>query len=154
MDDSGTDANWMDYDNADLMLCDNGDGTLGVKGNIIRGRDADWHASNGSPCGPQDGWSVDLTLSDMQSWAQFGGSYEVNAGCPNAFQNLDYWDVTGTLTGIGCNAGRTVTINAPWSGYRFQIGSGGNSQSCGFGCPLGLMRQQMVILYMPTFMPI
>ncbi len=133
MDDSGTDANWMDYDNADLMLCDNGDGTLGVKGNIIRGRDADWHASNGSPCGPQDGWSVDLTLSDMQSWAQFGGSYEVNAGCPNAFQNLDYWDVTGTLTGIGCNAGRTVTINAPWSDYRFQIGSGGNSQSCGFG---------------------
>ncbi len=133
MDDSGTDANWMDWDNADLMLCDNGNGTLGVKGNIIRGRDADWHVSNGSPCGPQDGWYVDLTLSDMQSWRQFGGSYVVEAGCPNAFLDLDYWDVSGTLTGTGCNSGRTVTIDGPFGDYRFQIGRGGNSQSCGYG---------------------
>jgi len=36
----GAYENFMDYDNADLTLCDNGDGTLGIKGNIINGQDA------------------------------------------------------------------------------------------------------------------
>ena len=132
LDDSGTDAHWMEYDNGGLILCDNDDGTLSIKGNLISGRDASWGSGIAAPCGAQDGWLIDFTLSDMQSWAEFGGSYEVEGACPNAYQNLDYWDVTGTLTGIGCNSGRTMTFT-PSTGYRLQIGVGGNSHTCDFG---------------------
>ncbi|GEM_PF-5249847 len=132
LDDSGVDAHWMEYDNGGLILCDNGDGTLSIKGNIIGGRDAAWGSGIAAPCSAQDGWLVDFTIFDMQSWAEFGGSYAVDGACPNAYQNLDYWDVTGTLTGLGCNAGRTITFT-PSMGYRLQIGVGGNSQSCDFG---------------------
>ena len=132
IDDSGVDANWKDYDTGGLILCDNGDGTLSIKGNVINGRDADWGPGDNPACGTQDGWIIDFTLSDMQAWSQFGGNYEIDAACPNAYQILDYWDVTGTVTGLGCNAGRVVTFG-PSAGYRLQIGSGGNSHTCDFG---------------------
>ena len=129
--------NFMDYDNVGLAMCDNGDGTLGIKGSIINGRDADWAANNVDPCGSKDGWSVDLTLSDRQTWTQFQKQYVVNASCPDAYLDLDYYDVSGTLTGIGCNTGRTLDVSGPSAGnaggYRFQIGRGGNSHSCDFG---------------------
>lgn len=133
IDDSGTDNGWRMYDYADLILCDNEDGTLSLQGNIINGRDADWDSNVTDPCGSKDGWFVDLTLSDMQSWSEFGGSYVQGTGCGANHVDWDYWDVTGTYSGTGCNAGRTITVNGPNSGYRLQIGSGGNSQSCGFG---------------------
>ena len=81
IDDSGIDNNWIDYDNGDLQLCDNGDGTLGLKGHIVNAYDAYWDPSTGIPCGDDDGWYIDLTLSDMQSWSEFQGSYAQNAGC-------------------------------------------------------------------------
>ena len=132
MDDSGIDDDWREYDDADLILCDNGNGTLSIKGNVINGRDAPWGNATAPPCGPQDGWYIDLTLSDMQSWTEFQGSYVVDASCPNAYLDLDYWDVNGTFTGIGCNTGRIVTV-APSAGYRLQVGTGGNSHTCNFG---------------------
>ena len=133
MDDSGADNNWKDYDTGGLMLCDNGNGTLTLKGNLINGQDADWHVSNGAACGPQDGWYLELTLSDRQDWSAFQGAFEQNAGCAANHTNWDYWDITGSLTGIGCNTGRSIDINGPANGYRLQIGWGGNSQSCNFG---------------------
>lgn len=134
IDDSNADLNWLDYDNGGLFLCDNGDGTLGLKGVIIGGRDATWNPEIGTNCGVQDGWLVDFTLSDMQTWAEFQGNYEVETNlCPNAYQNLDYWALSGTLTGIGCNTGRTITDNQASMGYRLQIGRGGNQHSCEFG---------------------
>ncbi len=133
LDDSGADLNWKDYDIGELTLNDNGNGTLLLTGSIINGRDADWHTSTATSCGIQDEWNVSLTLSDVQAWAEFQGSYVVDENCPSAYTGLDYWAVSGTLTGIGCNAGRTININAASSGYRLQIGWGGNSQSCNFG---------------------
>ncbi|GEM_PF-867828 len=133
MDDSGTDSHWMDYDNGDLKLCDNGDGTLGLKGHIVNGYDAYWDASLGDSCGTNDGWYIDLTLSDMQSWTEFQGSYAQNQGCEANRVNWDYWDLSGSFTGTGCNTGRTITVASPVAGYRLQIGWGGNSQSCDFG---------------------
>ncbi len=133
MDDSGNNTNTLDYDNVDLILADNEDGTLTIKGNIFNGRDAHWHVSDGDPCGIQDGWQVELNLSDMQSWTEFQGPYEQSAGCGDRHVDWDYWQIGGTLTGIGCNAGRTISMIPHVNGYRMQIGSGGNSQSCDFG---------------------
>ena len=133
MDDSGGDTNWKDYDTGGLILCDNGNGTLGIKGNIINGRDSDWHSSLATLCGSQDGWYLDLTLSDPQTWAEFAGNYVQNTGCGANHVSWDYWQIAGTLSGTGCNAGRTITINSSSAGYRAQVGWGGNSQSCAFG---------------------
>ena len=138
MDDSGTDVNWLDYDIGDLDLCDNGDGTLNIKGHIVNGRDAYWHTSNGSPCGGDDIWEVDLTMSDMQSWEAFNGPTPASGACNSNKVNFDYWDVSGTLTGKGCNAGRTINIVGPASAmgggtYRMQVGWGGNTHNCDFG---------------------
>ncbi len=64
-----------------------------------------------------------------------GGSANVHANCNAQIATLDYWEVSGTLTGTGCNAGRTLTINGPKAPYRLQIGYGGNNgdSACGFG---------------------
>ncbi len=132
----GDHDNFMDYDNADLTFCDNGDGTISIKGSIINGRDAAWAANEVSPCGAKDGWYVDLTLSDMQDWSTFQGAYVVNDNCKDAYLGLDYWDVKGALKGIGCNTGRTLDVSGPAEGnggYRMQIGQGGNSHNCDYG---------------------
>ncbi|MEZ4954907.1 MAG: hypothetical protein R2825_15175 [Saprospiraceae bacterium] len=133
MDDSGASNNWKDFDLGGLILCNNGDGTLGLKGNIINGHDSDWSPGLAIPCGAQDGWYIDLTLSDKQSWSEFQGNYVQHAGCDANHVNWDYWQASGTLTGTGCNAGRTITVHSSSTGYRAQIGWGGNSQSCDFG---------------------
>ena len=133
LDDSGAQNNWLMYDNAGLVFCDNGDGTFSLKGNVFNGRDSDWDAILNVPCGGQDGWVLDLLLSDMQSWTDFQGSYVQTTGCGANHVDWDYWDISGTVTGIGCNVGRSITVNGPSNGYRMQIGSGGNSQSCNFG---------------------
>ncbi|HFA48776.1 MAG TPA: hypothetical protein ENJ95_07150 [Bacteroidetes bacterium] len=133
MDDSGTGDNWKDYDLGGLMICDNEDGTLALKGNIINGHDSDWSPSIATQCGPQDGWYLDLTLSDRQTWAQFQGSYVQNNGCGANHVDWDYWQIAGTLIGTGCNTGRTINIVSSANGYRAQIGWGGNSQTCDFG---------------------
>ena len=133
LDDSGIQNNWLMFDDGGLVFCDNGDGTITIKGNVINGRDGDWDAHANLPCGAQDGWALDLLLSDMQSWTDFQGSYVQVAGCAARHVDWDYWDISGSLTGLGCNAGRPITILYPYSGYRMQIGSGGNSQSCNFG---------------------
>ncbi len=133
MDDSGTNDNWKDYDTGGLILCDNGDGTLSISGNLVNGHDAAWHSSNAVMCGVQDGWRLDLVLSDRQSWAEFMGNVVQNTGCEANKVDWDYWQIAGTMTGTGCNAGRTITISSSSTGYRAQVGWGGNSQSCNFG---------------------
>jgi len=132
-DDAGGGANMLDYDNADLNLCDNGNGTATLSGFIIGGRDAAWHASAASPCGDNDMWFVDWTLSNLQSWAEFQGTVAMHADCASDNVNLDYWDYSGTMTGYGCNAGRTIQVTGPVSGYKLQAGWGGNSHNCDFG---------------------
>ncbi len=124
---------FKDYDIHDLILCDNLDDTYTIKGNVIHGRDALWDSGSADQCGSQDGWHLEITIFDKQSWTEFQGSYVVDASCSNAYLNLDYWDVSGVMTGLGCNSGRVVTIDGPSPGYRLQIGTGGNSQNCGFG---------------------
>ena len=133
MDDSGNDSNTLEYDNVDLILVDNEDGTLTVKGNIFNGRNAEWHDSDGIACGTRDGWLVELNLFDKQSWSVFQGPFEQTAGCGDRHTDWDYWNLSGTLTGIGCNTGRTINMTPHPNGYRMQIGSGGNAQSCEFG---------------------
>ena len=137
---SNNNTGWLDYSLAtDMVLFDNDDGTMTLSGHISDGTPVDFGSgSNGSSCGTDDGWHVVLTLSDKQDWATFqaaGGSANVHANCTSQISSLDYWDVTGTLIGTGCNADRTLTINGPVSPYRFQIGNGGNSGdgSCSFG---------------------
>ena len=133
IDENGDDTHWLDYDNGDLMLCDNGNGTLNLKGHIVNGYDAYWSTGIVDSCGLDDGWFIDLTLSDMQSWSQFGGSVAQDAGCEANKVNWDFWDMTGTFSGTGCNAGRTINVNGPSAGYRVQVGWGGNAQNCNFG---------------------
>jgi uncharacterized repeat protein (TIGR01451 family) len=133
LDDVGDNTFWLTYDDSDLNLCNNGDGTLSLKGHVINGQDALWGSSYNAPCGVQDGWYFDLHLFDKQTWTEFQGFYEVNTSCPNAYLDLDYYDCNGTLTGIGCNAGRVITVLGPANGYRLQIGNGGNSANCDFG---------------------
>ena len=130
---SGDNTNNLSYDNYDLILCDNGDGTLGIKGNIYKGNDAVFDSAIASPCGFRDGWYVDLTLFDMQSWSEFQGPYIQSSGCGANHVDWDYWDLMGTFTGLGCNAGTDIDIIQHTNGYRLQIGTGGNSQSCDFG---------------------
>ena len=133
MDDSGTGANWKDYDLGGLILCANTDGTLSLMGNIINGHDSDWHASVAVSCGQQDGWYLELTLTNRQQWAAFQGSFVQNAGCGANHTDWDYWEISGSLTGTGCNAGRTISISGSQPGYLVQAGWGGNSQTCLFG---------------------
>ncbi len=141
IDDSGSGHNVLDYDRGDLQLCDNGDGTLSIKGHIVNGRDAAWNPNNATPCGGDDIWEMDLLLFDMQSWEEFQGTTEMNSSCAENYPNLDYWQVSGTLTGKGCNAGRTLdfisatkkNMNGQEIPYRLQIGWGGNSHNCEFG---------------------
>ena len=133
MDDSGNDSNWKDYDKGNFILCKNANGTISLKGQLLDGKDSDWHQSNATTCGIGDAWEVNLVLSDKKSWSQFQGSYVQKTGCGANHVNWDYWNVTGTLTGLGCNAGRTVTITGTQPGYRLQVGKGGNSENCGWG---------------------
>lgn len=124
---------WKDYDDGGLFLCDNGDGTLSILGNIINAHDSDWDSGTGVTCGAQDGWELNLMLYDRQTWAEFGGNYVQYNGCDENRYDWDYWEISGTLTGTGCNVGRTINITSSNSGYRAQVGWGGNSQSCDFG---------------------
>src|SRR5690606_37956701 len=125
--------NWKDYDKGNFILCKNANGTISLKGQLLDGKDSDWHQSNATICGIGDAWEVNLVLSDKKSWSQFQGSYVQKTGCGANHVNWDYWNVTGTLTGLGCNAGRTVTITGTQPGYRLQVGKGGNSENCGWG---------------------
>lgn len=134
IDETGDSDEWKDYDSGGLLLCDNGDGTLTLKGNIINGRDADWDPTTPEACGSEDGWYIELLASDLRNWDNFGGNYVVHSSCPNAYLDLDYYDVSGSLTGLGCNAGKVITVDGASAGnYRLQIGHGGNSHNCGFG---------------------
>ncbi len=139
LDQVGNNCSWLDYtlDN-DLNFTNNGDGTATIAGKIVDGFDADWDGGTctGSPCGADDAWYLTLNLSNKQSWAELqaaGGTANVHTNCST--NNLDYWEVSGTLTGLGCNSGRTLTINSAASNYRLQIGYGGNSNdsNCAFG---------------------
>ena len=133
IDDEGGQTYWMDYDRSDMIICDNGNGTLTIEGNIINGRDAEWGSDYNEPCGAQDGWHVEIQLFDKQTWEEFQGNYVVHSNCPDAYLDLEYWDCSGTYTGIGCNTGRVINILGPSAGYRFQIGTGGNNHNCGYG---------------------
>ena len=131
---------WLDYNlGNDLELIDNGNGTKTIVGSITNGTPVDFGSgTNGTACGANDGWTMNLTLSDKMDWTTFqaaGGSANVHANCNAQIATLDYWEVSGTLTGTGCNAGRTLTINGPKAPYRLQIGYGGNNgdSACGFG---------------------
>ena len=130
---------WLDYDlGGDMVIEDNGDGTKTITGSITNGTPVDFGSGiNGSSCGADDGWTVSLTLSDMMDWTTFqaaGGSANVHANCNAQIAGLEYWDVVGTLTGTGCNAGRTLNITGPEAPYRLQIGFGGNNgdNTCAF----------------------
>lgn len=129
---------WVDYDlGSDLVLVNNGDGTMTISGRIANGTPVDFGSGmNGTSCGATDAWTLDLTLSDKKNWTEWqamGGSANVNGSCSGT--SLDYWDISGTLTGIGCNAGRTLAITGPKAPYRLQIGYGGNNgdNTCAFG---------------------
>jgi len=133
-------AGWLDYElSSDINFVDNEDGTLSITGSLENGTPVDFGSgSNQSSCGVTDGWNITLTLSDRMNWTQWqaaGGSANVNGSCTGSESILDFWDVTGTLTGLGCNAGRTISITGPKAPYRFQIGNGGNSgdNTCAFG---------------------
>ena len=134
MDDSGIGDNWKNYDTGGIILCDNEDGTFSFSGNLINGNNSDWDEdSEGIPCGSQDGWNMELTLYDKQSWTEFQGNYVQKVGCGANHIDWDYYQISGTLTGIGCNVNRTITILSSSTGYRAQVGWGGNSNSCDFG---------------------
>ncbi len=133
LDTNDLNGGWLGYNNGNLKLCDNGNGTYNIEGAIIGGHRVDWDPSSGVPCGPDDGWWLSLTLFDRQTWTEFGGSYVLDAGCVDNHTEWDYWNVSGSMTGLGCNAGQSLTINGPSNGYRLQVGRGGNSNSCEFG---------------------
>ena len=133
MDHSGNSSDTKNYDYGDIKLCDNGDGTLSVKGYVIGGHDADWHPSDAVPCGVQDAWYIDLLLSDVQTWEEFQGLYVQQEGCTANKVDWDFWKISGSYIGIGCNTGRTINVISASVGYRLQVGWGGNSQSCDFG---------------------
>ena len=132
-------CSWLDYDlAANMILIDNGDGTMTIAGDLINGVDADFDACTTNPCGPDDGWQLNITLSDKKTWAEWSttdlgggvmGDVKLNAACEGIGleDNIDYWDAVGTLIGTGCNAGQTISIDGPQAPYRLQIGYGANS---------------------------
>lgn len=130
---------WIDYYlGDDLILTKNGDGTMTISGTIDDAVDADFDACTSTPCGSDDAWTVNLTLFDKLDWTQFqnqGGTANIHPNCSGQEANLEYWDVSGTLVGTGCNTGRTLTITAPVAPYRMQIGEGAIStdSGCSFG---------------------
>ena len=131
---------WVDYDlSNNLTLIDNGNGTMTISGSIENGTPIDFGSGmNGTSCGATDGWTLNLTLSDRKNWTEWqamGGTANLNGSCSSSASGLDFWDISGTLTGTGCNAGRTLNITGPKSPYRLQIGNGGNNgdASCAFG---------------------
>jgi len=130
------DTGWIDYDlDNDLILTDNGDGTKSISGSIINATPVDFGSgSNGVTCGADDAWVLNLTLSDQKNWTEWqsmGGQANIDGSCgPTVPENIEYWHVTGTLTGTGCRSGETITINGPSAPqYRFQIGIGANRGS-------------------------
>ncbi len=133
MDHSGNNTATKDYDYGDIKLCDNGDGTLSIRGYVIGGHDSDWHESVAIPCGVQDAWYIDLLLSDVQVWEEFQDSYVQQEGCAANRVDWDFWQVSGSYVGIGCNTGRIINVLSAAPNYRLQVGWGGNSQSCDFG---------------------
>ena len=130
-------CSWIDYDlSNDMMIQDNGNGTLTLTGLLDNAIDADWDACVSNPCGNDDSWILNLTLSDEMDWTTFqtsGGTALVNSSCSG--NGLQYWLASGTLTGVGCNSGRTITVNGVKSPHRLQIGYGGNSNdgTCVYG---------------------
>ncbi len=110
-------------------ICHNPDGTITIQGNMVNQEGA-----TGSACG----WFIELTLSDKQDWATFGGSYDdwnfVNGVCsPDNHADWDYWAVSGTLTGLGCNSGQMRNIIGNQGNYRVQVGYGASRNQCNFG---------------------
>ncbi len=124
---------WLSYDwDSDVQLCNNGNGTLTLQGNATGS-----FSEGGTDCGSLGGWYINATLSDKKTWAQFGGNYDNHSytdnGCPDRHTEWDYWNISGTITGTGCNSGKVFPIigNAP--GYRIQVGYGANRNTCGYG---------------------
>ena len=128
-------SGWIDYDlGPDLILTHNNDGTKSITGSILNGTPVDFGSGiNGSACGANDGWTLNLILSDKKSWTEWeaeGGEANLNGACAtNLRENIDYWDINGTLTGTGCRTGQTVTVNGAVGNYRLQIGIAGNQGS-------------------------
>ncbi|HFA47923.1 MAG TPA: hypothetical protein ENJ95_02765 [Bacteroidetes bacterium] len=118
----------------DYYLCDNGDGTISLKGHFKNPFAPSWASQPGTPCGPDDGWFMNATLYDKQTWAEFGGNYVSSGiGCSDEHLNWTYWKFTGYLMGTGCNAGTILTIKGNNPGYRTQIGTNANDGYCGYG---------------------
>jgi len=123
---------WIDYDlGGDLSLTHNPNGTKTITGSIINGTPIDFGSgSNGTACGADDSWSLNLTLSDKKTWSEWqsmGGDANINGSCATSLrEDLEYWLVTGTLTGAGCRAGESISINGSNNNFRFQLGTAGN----------------------------
>ncbi|MEZ4954911.1 MAG: carbohydrate binding domain-containing protein [Saprospiraceae bacterium] len=124
---------WVSYDfDNDVQLCDNGDGTMTLQGNAVYP-----YNEGGTPCGATSGWFLNATISNKLNWSQFGGNVDNHAftdnGCPDRHTEWEFWDITGTITGTGCNSGSVFNITGNEPGYKVQVGYGANRNTCGFG---------------------
>ena len=131
---------WIDYDlGSNFKIEFPTDSTMRISGFIENGTPVDFGSGiNGAACGLDDGWNLVINLSDKMTWAEFqatGGIANVNSNCSGWEADQEFWDFSGSLTGTGCNIGRTIIINGPTFFHRFQIGIGGNSNdaTCAFG---------------------
>jgi len=139
-----SDGSWVSYnDGEDIVLCDNGDGSMSLTGTI----------EDGNECGSNDGWTIDLTLFDERSWNRWREGYLIQDNdssddddCDGRsddsddnrdqeeHEDFDYYNVVGRLIGTGCNAGDTIVFKRSKEPYRFQIGRGASFRNhCAFG---------------------
>ena len=127
------DPGWAEFQvDSDMELCHNADGTITIQGNLLNPS----LSGGATSCGLTDGWFIDITLSNKETWAEFGGSYSIESvtsqGCNDNHADWDYWDVTGTLTGTGCSSGKVFPITGSAPGYKVQVGYAANNYSCDF----------------------
>ena len=132
MDLTGTGNQWVDYHIGGSKICKMDPDTLILKGYLLNGRDAQWDTGVGPTCGDgsDDMWEFEFKMFDRLSFSEFTGN--IYGHCNADSTKWDYWDLSGTITGMGCNEGRTVYVTQGSYGYRLQVGRSANTSSnCG-----------------------
>ena len=92
---------------------------------------------------PEDGWIIDLWLSDRMGWTEWsalGRDYKDESNLAgDAYKEWSYYIMdlgkTSTLTGIGKNIGKVMTLahNPTNYHYGFQVGTAANSKNASYG---------------------
>lgn len=102
------------------------DGTASVTGTLQSTTDA------------TDQWTVTLILGQAYTWEEWHAMGKTYKGewwqVRDSYRDWTYYDLqSGTLTGVGRNAGETVSISNGHKNFGFQLGEGANLDNSNYG---------------------